>query len=194
MVEELSRHQPEAWYTFYSTYWRWLLGVCLNMGIPHCDAEDLVQTTFIRVNENIADFHYDRSRGRFSSWLVVILGNLARDYWRRVQREGKRRVVQRPSSSGRQTQPLYRIAGPQRDQVFNQVLANELQRVFKEAYAELQEQVTPGHWEIFKAYAIDGATAEDVARKFDVAVGTVYSIDSRLHVKLRQILTRTLKL
>jgi DNA-directed RNA polymerase specialized sigma24 family protein len=124
----------------------------------------------------------------------VILGNLARDYWRRVQREGKRRFVQRPSQSGRQTQPLYRIASPQKDQVFNRVLARELQRVLKEAYAELQAQVTPEHWAIFKAYALDGGTAEQVARKFGFAVGTVYSIDSRLHDKLRPILARELGL
>ena len=113
------------------------------MGIPHCDAEELVQTTFIRVNENIGDFHYDRSRGRFSSWLLVILGNLARDYWRRAQREGKRRVVQRPSNSSTQTQPLYRIASPQKDQVFNQVLAHELQRVFQEGDAEFRNAGLP---------------------------------------------------
>jgi RNA polymerase sigma-70 factor (ECF subfamily) len=194
MVEDLSRHKPGAWDDFYSTYWRWLLGVCLNMGIPHCDAEDLVQTTFIRVNENIGDFHYNRSRGRFSGWLVVILANLARDYWRRAQREGKRRVVQRPSNSSTQTQPLYRIASPQKDQVFNLVLAHELQRVFQEAYAELKTQVSPRHWAIFQAYAIEGRPAEEVADEFGAAVGTVCSIDSRLHGQLRPILARKLSL
>ena len=194
MVEDLGRDKPGAWDDFYSTYWRWLLGVCLNMGIPHCDADELVQTTFIRVNENIGDFHYDRSRGRFSGWLVVILGNLARDYWRRVQREGKRRVVQRASNSSRQTQPLYRIASPQKDQVFNQVLAHELQRVFQEAYADLKKQVSPRHWAIFQAYAIEGRPAEEVADESGIAVGTVYSIDSRLHEQLRPILARKLGL
>ena len=194
MVRELSRHEPEAWNAFYCAYWRWLLGVCLSRGIPYADAEDLVQTTFIRVNAKIDDFHYDRSRGRFSSWLHEILGNLTTDYWRRTANENKRRPLQRPSQSDRQTQPLYRIAGPQKDRVFDQVLANELRRVFEEAYTELKTRVSPRHWLVFKAYAIEGGTAEEVAIRFGIAPGTVYSINCRLHEKLRPIISRELGL
>lgn len=194
IVEGIRNGESEAWEEFFAVYWRWLLGICHNMGIPHADAEDLVQKVFIKVNQHIQEFVYDPSRGRFSGWLVVILGNLAIGYWRKGSHDLLKQAGHGARGSGSQTAPLYRVPGPRKDQVVNQVMANELQRMFKEAYAELKVQVSPQHWAVFKAYAMEDRPVKEVAAEFGLAPGSVYSIVSRLTETLREIITCKLKL
>ena len=182
----------QAWQDLYSTYWHWLLSICLNTGVPYADAEELVQKVFVRVNENIKEFVYDRTRGRFSGWLVVILGNLTIDYWRRRSHDPLSRGTRQPSKTTTGTAPLHRLAGSKKDQVVDQVLARELNRVFQQAYKELRAQVPAKHWRVFEAYSINDRPAKEVAAEEGMAPGTVYSIDSRLIAQLRPIILRML--
>jgi RNA polymerase sigma factor (sigma-70 family) len=186
--------KPEAWEEFYATYWRWLLGISHNMGIPNADAEDLVQKVFIQVNRHIHEFVYDPARGRFSGWLIVILGNLAAGYWRRRAHDPLSQVPGRANRSSSQTEPLYRIPDPQKNRVLNEVAANELERILQEGYAQLKAQASPKHWAVFQAYGLEERPVGEVAKEFGLAPGSVYSIDSRLTTQLREIVAGSLNL
>jgi RNA polymerase sigma factor (sigma-70 family) len=191
LLEGVKVGDPRAWQTLYEDYWQWLLGICLSKGIPHADAQELVQRVFIRVNEKIKDFEYDRSRGRFSSWLEVILRNLIIARWHKGLHDPlSQRDVRTVSST--ETAPLYRIAGSRNDEVANQVLARELTRLFQRAYAELKAEVSARQWRVFEAYSIADRPAKDVATEMRVATGTVYSTGSRLTDRLRAIISRML--
>ena len=192
MLKGMKESDPQAWQDLYDHYWHWLLGICLKTGVPYDDAQDLVQKVFIKVNEHIKDFVYDRSRGRFSGWLVTILGNLTIDYWRRQPRDVLSRAARQTTRSSTGTAPINRIAGAEKDQVTGQVLANELNGLFQQAYAILKAEVSPEHWRIFEAYAIQDRPANEVAAEAGLAVGSVYCINARLMARLRQIISRML--
>ena len=124
----------------------------------------------------------------------MILGNLATSYWRKRAHDPLSHVASRTSGSSSQTEPIYRIPEPHQNRVLEEAAANELNRLLREAYAELKAQVSPRHWEVFQAYAIEERPVEQVAALFKLASGSVYSIDSRLTTQLREIMTRKLKL
>ena len=65
-----------SWNEFHRLYRKLVYGLARRSGLPHEDAEDVVQEVFKRVAETIDAFESDPARGSFRGWLM----NLTR--WR----------------------------------------------------------------------------------------------------------------
>jgi RNA polymerase sigma-70 factor (ECF subfamily) len=71
-----------GWREFFDTYWRLIYNVARKAGLADAEAQDIVQNTFIYLARRMPDFHYDRARGSFKSWLRVVTRSRIHVFWR----------------------------------------------------------------------------------------------------------------
>ena len=76
LLLRLRDHEDQdAWTTFTDVYGPLVYGYCRKRGLDGNDSADVAQEVLIRVARGIRKFDYDRSKGRFRSWLSTIVHN-----------------------------------------------------------------------------------------------------------------------
>lgn len=82
-LQALRRGDQQAVEILVNEYYPALLNFLLHMGCQRCDAEDIIQETFIKAVKGIK--HYQH-RDRFRIWLFRICHNSLRDYYKKASR------------------------------------------------------------------------------------------------------------
>ena len=83
LLARLHDWQDQAgWREFFDTYWRLIYNVARKSGLADDEAQDIVQNTFIYLARRMPNFHYDRARGSFKSWLRVVTRSRIHIFWR----------------------------------------------------------------------------------------------------------------
>lgn len=81
----------EGWREFFLAYWRLIYNFARKAGLEDADAQDLVQETMLAVSKAMPGFRYDRSRGRFRTWLLTIVRTRLANHW---ERQGRRQRLE----------------------------------------------------------------------------------------------------
>jgi RNA polymerase sigma factor (sigma-70 family) len=90
LLSRLRGWQDQAgWREFFDTYWRLIYNVARKSGLADAEAQDVVQNTFIYLARRMPDFHYDRARGSFKSWLRVVTRSRIQIFWRKQKADEK---------------------------------------------------------------------------------------------------------
>jgi len=76
----------EGWREFFLAYWRLIYNFARKAGLEDADAQDVVQETMLAVSKAMPGFRYDRSRGRFRTWLLTVVRTRMANHWERVGR------------------------------------------------------------------------------------------------------------
>jgi len=166
-----------AWDWFVAIYRPAIVAVARQRGLAFADADDVAQEVFTAVAGAVHRFDPDREdgassgpRARFSTWLARIADRKTIDALRRS------RV--RPASG----HALDAVAVRDTD---SRLLRFEVRRrLFLTAAADLQTAVSPTAWEAFWRTAIDGDSAERVAKTLGMTAGAVYAAKARTMRKL----------
>lgn len=79
LLLRLKRPDEQSWRTFVDLYTPLVFRFCVSRRLQEADALDVTQNVFMEVSRAIGDFEYDRTRGRFRSWLGTIT-------WRQIVR------------------------------------------------------------------------------------------------------------
>src|SRR6185369_14809509 len=61
-----------SWQEFFDTYWKLIYCAAIKFGLPHADAEDVVQETVIGVARRMETFRYEPEKCSFKGWLMHI--------------------------------------------------------------------------------------------------------------------------
>ena len=171
-----------SWEEFHRLYRNLIYGFARRAGLPHEDANEVVQDVLVRVARTIAQFESDPARGTFRGWLM----NLTR--WRIADKFNSRPKPERPRDAGPETTStltptLERIpdpapAGPDWDL--------EWQRHLLDAATErIRNRVSPAHFQVFDFYVRRRWSVREVARELGVNPATVYVIGFRLTRQLK---------
>jgi DNA-directed RNA polymerase specialized sigma24 family protein len=72
----------ESWERFYQICDSLIRCYARAFNVPRADLTDLVQEVWTELVKTLRDFHYDRQRGRFSSWLYRVVQSKAIDLLR----------------------------------------------------------------------------------------------------------------
>ena len=140
-------------------HWQRLLGVARRMLGDQADAEDAVQTTFIRLHRSIGRF---RGEAGIGSYLMRILINVCHD----MLRARKRRLDLRPAEPA---------PGPGPD----------LRLQLEEAILSLPERMRA----CFVLYAVEGFPQKEIAEMLEIREGTVKAQIFQAKERLRALLT-----
>ncbi|MCY3738210.1 MAG: sigma-70 family RNA polymerase sigma factor [Gemmatimonadaceae bacterium] len=158
-IEACRRGDLDAYERLFREHWRRLLGVAVRMLGDPADAEDAVQTAFIRLHRGIGRF---RGESGIGTWLMRILINACHD----TLRARKRRF---------ELQPAEPAPGPGPD----------LRLQLEEAILTLPGRMRA----CFVLYAVEGFPQKEIAEMLRIREGTVKAQIFQARERLRAILT-----
>lgn len=175
----------EGWREFFETYWKLIYSVALQAGLPHAEAEDVVQDIVVSVAKKMRGFHYDPAVGSFKAWLLVNVRSRIADHLRKQSAEkaavfAPRRVVEA------NTDFLEKVADPAlpgleaawEEEWKRQILAAALERV--------KAKVSSRQFLIFDLYALKQTPLSKVTRALGVNFGQVYLAKHRISRLLKE--------
>ena len=167
------RGDTTAWERFAALYRPAIVVLARRRGLSAADADDVAQEVCRSVAEAVGTFEPGLGlpgRARFSTWLATIAERKTIDALRRA------RV--RPASG----HAFDAVAARDTD---SRLLRFEVRRrLFLAAAADIQNEMSPTAWEAFWRTAIDGDSAERVAKTLGMTAGAVYAAKARTMRKL----------
>ncbi|MBK8955194.1 MAG: sigma-70 family RNA polymerase sigma factor [Saprospiraceae bacterium] len=95
-VERLKSGEREAFSELYDRYGKAIYGVILEITKSEPDAENLVQDTFVKIWRSIQ--HYEPSKGRLYTWIIIIARRIALDFVRSGYFLAKRKIQNEESA------------------------------------------------------------------------------------------------
>jgi RNA polymerase sigma-70 factor, ECF subfamily len=142
------------------------------------DMDDCCQEVWMDLIRNLPDFDYDRSRGRFSSWLFAIVRNKATDIVRRQARRSAEPITAAQDHPDRNVEnPSERL---ERTAAIDSVRA---------ALNELKSSTTPDNYRLLHMRHVEGRDVADVAEALGITPSQVWAREHRLKGKLRKMLS-----
>jgi RNA polymerase sigma-70 factor (ECF subfamily) len=173
LLEQLRQPSAaEAWPRFVQLYTPLLYHWMHRLGVPNQDTDDLVQSVFVILVQELPRFDYDPSK-KFRAWLWTII----RNKWR----EQKRRQAAVPQQSTDAT--LDDCAGP--DPVDGLAETEYRQYLVGRALRLMQADFQPSTWQACWDLLAD-KPAERVASDLGLSLDAVYTAKSRVLRRLRQ--------
>ena len=169
--------EDEGWREFYRRYAPAIEAHARRSGLTKEQAEDVVQTTMIKVAKYLPTFEYDRTIGRFRTWLNQIVNQRIIAIWheqRRTKLPEAAWVCLKEFVAG--------VVNPAADPIAQAQLE---QRMLEVCLARARSEVKPRHWQIFEANALLGLSAAEVARRHQTTVANVWVVRHRLIRRLK---------
>jgi len=188
LIERLDQRDPDAWSRLEATYDGlvrcYLRKKAIAHGYHHFDnyVDDVVQNVWIRLLSASDGRAYDRSRGRFRTFLYTVTVNALNDFFRRERRHVKGRRAMPESDNVLTTSESDEAEW---DQEYRQAV---LDAVLGEIRTELLAS-NPARWHSFAKYTLGQQSAGEVAEELGISVAAVYQHTSR---NLKEIRERSL--
>ena len=174
-----------AWSEFVNRYGKLILSVALKSKLSHADADDILQKTCEKVHKSIRKFDYDPSKGRFRSWLCLIVKQQIADHYRKLKKFPPLPSHYNENPEG----PFIGIHDPVDDyQIIEEKEYNKC--LIGLALEEVQKMIKTKHKKIFYAYVIEERTGKEVAEQLGVSVDLVYKTRQNVMPKLKKIIRR----
>ena len=171
-----------AWQRLFDLYAGFIFSIARSKGLNDTDADDIVQIVFTDLARNLPTFQYDRSKGKFRSYLAGLV------HWRVTDRlkAGKRDadLMSSLEEEAKSTTAACDAAFEEREW---QAAALE------EALRRIKPDVRPEHYAAFVASAIEGQNTETVTRLYGLTSDNLYQIRKRLTMKLRKTVEQVRK-
>jgi RNA polymerase sigma-70 factor, ECF subfamily len=138
------------------------------LGYQDADAADLVQDVFVILWQKLPEFSYDADQS-FHAWLKTVFLNRYRS-----------RLRQRhPLTNGTRFENK---SAPMLGCTFDE---DDLRFLIRRAFRVIEGEFSPLYRDVFRQYVIENCDASAVASRFDVSLGTVYVIKSKVLNRLR---------
>ena len=183
-IKDAGHH--EAWREFFDAYWKLIFTAARRAGLDESEARDVVQETMLTVSKEMPGFTYDRSRGRFKNWLLLVTRRRVADVLRRRYRAGQAHVIDHTAPDVQA-----KLAALENDSATDsewdedwrqQILAAALQRV--------RRAVKPEHFQAFQLSVVEGHPAADVCRALGISSVNLYMIRHRISSLLKKEVKR----
>ncbi|MGI9429169.1 MAG: RNA polymerase sigma factor [Bythopirellula sp.] len=194
LLRQAQANNQDAWEQLVSLYSRRMYRWCRRAGLQAADAGNVVQESLQAVARKLGEFRRDRPGDTFRGWLRRITDNKIRDHFRRQGRaldlatggtDGQNLLIDLahdPQSQNQQDSAevtwdtsIASALSPQTDELH-------------ESIKRIRNEVSDRDWKFFWRVVVDGQSAADVGREFDVTANTVRLVKMRLLRKLRSSL------
>lgn len=165
----------KAWKRLFDLYAGFIFSIARSKGLTVTDSDDIVQNVFVDLARNLPQFNYDRTKGRFRSYLIGLVN------WRVTD---KLRAGKRDIDFKSQYGEDMKGAVAEDDGSF---LENEWRAAaMEEALRRIKDEVNPDHFAAFVASTIEGQDTETVMNLYSITRDNLYQIRKRLTLKLKE--------
>lgn len=169
--------QDEGWREFHRLYAPAILAHARYSGLTPEEAEDVVQTTMIKVATYLPTFEYDKTVCRFRTWLNQIVNQRILAVWHQRKRS------RLPEAAWLYLCEL--VAGISNPVVDAEGEPDLEHRMLEVCLARVRADVKPRHWQIFEANTIQGMDSKSVAARFGTTSANVWVVRHRLIQRLK---------
>lgn len=161
-----------AWDALVERYQRLIYAVPLRAGLPAEEAEDVLQTVFLRLVEHLEDIREPQALGK---WLIT---TAKRESWRALRR---RRGAEDPEGDDGEQVSWLVGAHPDENLWLDQVMAGE-------AMEQIGERCRQLLWLLY--YDPSRPSYEEISRQMKMPVGSIGPTRARCLEKLREVLRK----
>lgn len=172
-----------AWGRFFDLYAGFVFAIARSKGLSADDADDVVQSVFTDLSRKLPTFEYDRTKGRFRSYLLELVNWRVIDKLKSGKREAELITAYSQEANVSQTpeNPASAVDLEWQSQALN------------EALRRLKNEVKEEHFTAFVESAIEGVDTETVMKLHGISRDNLYQIRTRLTTKLRPLINAVLK-
>lgn len=180
-----NREDQQAWARFFDTYAGYVFGIARNRGLPEADSHEIVQNVMLELCQGESLRKFDRTKGRFRSWLSQLV----------VWRIGNYLETSSAVHASESCDPAKLVAIPEnKPSTLEQDFEAEWQEtVLAEALRQLQDEVNPDHYKIYYASAIEGLGFSSIQRIYGVSADNLYQIRRRLGTRFKALLEKAMR-
>ena len=170
-----------AWQRFFDLYAGFIFSLARSKGLKPEDADDIVQIVFTDLARNLPTFQYDRSKGKFRSYLAGLV------HWRVMDRlkAGKRDMELMASF-----EEEAKATASADDEAFEE--REWQQAALEEALRRIKPEGRPEHYAAFVASTVEGQDTETVMKLYNLSRDNLYQIRKRLSERLRKVMSEVL--
>ena len=175
------RQSPESenWDRLVELYTPLIRAWLRKYDVQESDADDLVQEVLLAVSKDLVKFDHAGQPGAFRGWLKAILVNRLRNFWRARDRRPEVRgdwdIDKRLAELDDPASAMSQVWNRQHDQY-----------VLRQLLALAEPHFAPNTWKAFSRVALDGASADCVAKELGISLNAVFIAKSRVLSRLRQ--------
>ena len=169
-----------AWQRFFDLYAGYVFAIARKKGLTDMDADDVVQLVFADLVRILPEFSYDRTKGRFRSYLTGLVN------WR---------VMDKLRSNKRDSEQLdaYKTEAKVQSTIDSDFAERQWHAAaLDEALRRIKPEVRPEHYAAFYASTIEGQDVETVMQLYNLSRDNLYQIRKRLTAKVKQKVTEVL--
>jgi RNA polymerase sigma-70 factor (ECF subfamily) len=162
-VRAVRRGEKEAFAVLVNRHKESVYGMLMRLTCNRQAAEELAHETFVRAFRRLSSF---RGESRFSTWLIQIAINLARDY---AREQGRNRVVSLDAMLEQDPDSPVLAEAYSRSDPLNEMEESELIEQFENALEELPQS----YREVFVLRHLQNVSYEDIAEATGDSVGSL---------------------
>lgn len=171
--------QSESWDQLVVLYGPLIKSWLRNYEVQQSDTDDLIQEVLLTVANEINGFDHNGRRGAFRAWLKGILVNRLRQFWRARDRQPQGKA------DSDVWQRLNELEDPQSELSQRWNLEHD-QSVLRQIMTLAEPNFEPTTWKAFCRIALDGASADEVARELQLSRNAVIVAKCRVLGSLRR--------
>lgn len=180
--------EQDSWREFFETYWRMIFETARKAGLDEASAQDVVQETIMTVAREMPGFRYDRAKGSFKGWLLLVTKRRVADAFRKRYRagEGRRADPDDPAVAAE-------LAGKSTSGEAELDALWEMewrQHLITAAVERVKRRVKPEQFQIFELSVLKSWPVRKVAEALGVSSMQVYLARHRVGSLLRNELHR----
>ena len=162
LVQGCKRGDRQAQEALYRQLVSTMMGICLRYAKDRDDAEDILQTGFIRVFQKISDF---RMEGSFEGWVKRIMVNTALEHYRKNLRS---------------------LTAISLDEVQEEVGFADWNALEVQDLLKLIQSLPNGYRVVFNLYALEGYSHKEIADELGITESGSKSQLSRARALLKE--------
>ncbi len=166
-----------AWQEFCDRYGLLIRGFAERQGLQAADCDEVAQESLLALAKAMPNFQYDRSKGKFRSYLKTIV---LHEIFRRSRQKHGEVLLGEVDDAVTQA-----VANPEIEQIWE---AQWRQYHIRQAMSVIEMEFNEKDRAAFEAYALAGREAAEVAAEQAMSVDQIYQAKSRIMKRLSQII------
>jgi RNA polymerase sigma-70 factor (ECF subfamily) len=178
LLDRARQENPDAWNRLSRLYGPLVYEWARIAGLPPEDASDVMQSVFVSVTQNLAQFRVRDEGDSFRGWLYTITRNKIHDHFRKSQRQ----VRAAGGTEALQSIQQIAAAAASTDSTDGQ---QEINQLYRRAVQLVQGEFAGRTWICFWRTAVEGDAPADIAADMEMSVWAVYKARSRVLQRLR---------
>lgn len=168
-----------AWGRFFDLYAGFVFAIARSKGLSAEDADDVVQNVFAELAQKMPTFEYDRTKGKFRSYLLELVN------WR---------VIDKLKANKREADSLKDYSDEIRADGAGTFAESQWQSAaLNEALRRLRQEANPEHFAAFVESTVEGLGTETVMKLHGLTRDNLYQIRARFTAKLKPLVAAVLK-